>query len=90
MYDVNVYQAKYNKEIITDTNDSRYLKDMPMFIIEDMNEKYPIAVDKPSDDVKEWSWNVQYLIPPMLKLIQNQKKEIDELRNMIGDLTNGK
>lgn len=85
LYDVNVYQAKYNKEIITDTNDSRYLKDMPMFIIEDMNEKYPIAVDKPSDDVKEWSWNVQYLIPPMLKLIQAQHKTDIELAAKISN-----
>lgn len=79
LYNVNVYQAKYNTDILSQ-EDPRYLKDLPMFIIEDLDEKYPMAVDKPSDNVQEWSWNAQYLIPPMLKLIQDQKKEIDDLK----------
>ena len=82
LYNVNVYQAKYNEDILS-SNDPRYSKDLPMFIIEDLDEKYPIAVDKPSENVKEWSWNAQYLIPPMLKLIQDQKKKIDELETRI-------
>lgn len=73
LYNVNVYQAKYNEDILS-SNDPRYSKDLPMFIIEDLDEKYPIAVDKPSENVKEWSWNAQYIIPPMLKLIQEQHK----------------
>ena len=31
------------------------------------------------ENIKAWTWNPQYLIPPMLKLIQNQKNEIEEL-----------
>lgn len=80
LYDVNIYQFKYNDGIITDENDVRYKKDLPGFIIEDLIEKYPIAVDKPTDEVKDWSWNAQYLIPPMLKLIQDQHKEIEKLK----------
>ena len=90
LYNVNVYQAKYNDvklgkfSTLEEAYDvPRYLKDLPMFIIEDLDEKYPIAVDKPSDDVKEWSWNAQYIIPSMLKLIQDQKKKIDELETRI-------
>jgi len=75
LYDLGVFQFKYNDEIITDMTDVRYGKDLVGFIIEDMNEVYPIAVDKPTDDVKEWTWNAQYLIPPMLKLIQDQHEE---------------
>lgn len=80
LYDLNVVQFKYNDGVITDETDNRYGKDLVGFIIEDLDEVYPIAVDKPSDDVKEWSWNTRYLIPPMLKLIQDLKKEIDELK----------
>lgn len=80
LYDLDVVQFKYNEGIITDEEDARYGKDLVGFIIENMNEIYPIAVDKPSDDVKEWSWNAQYLIPPMLKLIQDLRKEVDELK----------
>ena len=74
LYDLPVYQAKYNKDILGE-EDNRYLKDLPMFIIEEMDKAYPIAVDKPSDNPKDWSWNAQYIIPPMLKLIQDQHKE---------------
>lgn len=79
LYDVNVVQFKYNEEVGVDKNDARYQKDLPGFIIEDLMEKYPIVVDKPSDDVKEWSWNQRYLIPAMLKLIQEQNERIARL-----------
>lgn len=82
LYDVDVIQFKYKDGIITDESDVRVGKNMPGFIIEDLDEKYPISVNKPSDNVKEWSWNYQYLIPPMLKLIQDQKKEIDALKKV--------
>lgn len=75
LYDLDVVQFKYNDNIITDMEDARYGKTLPGFIIEDMDRVYPIAVDKPGEDVKEWSWNAQYMIPPMLKLIQDQHKE---------------
>lgn len=81
LYKLPVHQAKYNEDVITDKEDTRYMKDLPMFIIEEMDEIYPVAVDKPDkDDVKTWSWNAQYLIPPMLKLIQDLKKEVEELK----------
>lgn len=86
LYDVNVYQFKYNDDIITDKEDARYGRDLVGFIIEDLNKKYPIAVDKPSEDVREWSWNAQYLIPPMLKLIQEQNKRINILERKINDV----
>lgn len=85
LYDLPVYQAKYNEDVLSST-DERYLKDLPMFIIEDMDEVYPVAVDKPSDNVKEWSWNSQYLIPPMLKLIQDQHNELRQIKAEIAEL----
>lgn len=82
LYSLPVYQAKYNADVL-DKSDGRYLKDLPMFIIEDMDKVYPVAVDKPSDDVKDWSWNAQYMIPPMLKLIQDLHKDVEELKGRL-------
>lgn len=84
LYDVDVIQCKYNDGIVS-KNDPRHGKDFPAFIIEDLAEKYPIAVDM-IGDVKEWTWNPQYLIPPMLELIQEQKKAIDELKEEVEKL----
>lgn len=86
LYDIDIFQFKYNDEVNIDKEDCRYGKTLPGFIIEDLDEKYPIAVDKESDDVKHWSWNSTYLIPPMLKLIQDQHKEIEELKNAVNEL----
>lgn len=82
LYNINLVSFKYNDGIITDENDLRIGKDLPGIIIEQLNEVYPIAVDKPDvNDVKTWSWNQQYLIPPMLRLIQEQHKEIEQLKS---------
>lgn len=88
LYNIGVRQFKYNDGVITDTEDARYGKDLVGFIIEELDEIYPIAVDKPSDNVKEWSWNAQYLIPPMLQLIQDQKQEIEELKTKMNKILN--
>lgn len=85
LYDVEVFQFKYNKGVIDD-NDCRHNMILPGFIIEDLDEKYPIAVDKTSDNVKDWTWNANYLLPPMLKLIQEQHKELELQRTEINDL----
>ena len=89
LYNINVHQAKYNADIIS-KDDCRYLKDMPMFIIEEMDEIYPIAVTKPEEDPKTWSWEPAYMIPPMLKLIQDQKKQLNELEKRIQKLEEAK
>lgn len=89
LYEARVVQFKYNQEDVKlDESDCRYGKDLIGFIIEDLNEKYPIVVDRPSDNVKEWTWNEQYMIPAMLKLIQDQKKEITCLEERVSKLNN--
>lgn len=88
LYDLEVMQFKYNDGVLTEEGDIRINKNLPGFIIEDMIEVYPIAVDKNDpDDIKTWSWNPQYLIPPMLKLIQDQKKDIDKLKEQLTKLS---
>ena len=55
-----------------------------------MEKQYPIAVDyikdKKGKEIPE-NWNDRYLIPPMLKLIQEQKQEIDILKQQLATLT---
>ena len=71
-------QFKY-KEGILPEEDMRYRVDLPGLIVEDLEKVYPIAVDK-DENGKPFGWNAQYLIPPMLQLIQQQKKEIEALK----------
>lgn len=78
LYDLEVVQFKYNEDVLS-SGDQRYMTDMPGFIIEQMNQVYPIAVDKETENVKDWAWNAQYLIPGMVKLLQNDRKDIDSM-----------
>lgn len=82
LYDVEVKQFKYNDGIVTDSNDSRYDKDLIGFIAEQVKDVYPIAVDVNEQGECE-AWNAQYIIPPMLKLIQDQHKQIETLTQRI-------
>lgn len=77
LYDVDVIQFVYNEGQLGHSS-KRYGKELPGFIVEDLVEKYPIAVDI-DEEGKPFQWNEQYLIPPMLALIQEQKKKLDEL-----------
>lgn len=78
LYDVEVVQYKYNDDYIS-KDDQRYGKDIIGFIAEEVAEAMPGAVDY-DDEGRPEMWNVHVIVPAMMKLIQNQKKEIDELR----------
>ena len=77
LYDLKVVKFKYKDGYISE-DDERYGKEVIGFIAEDVDELYPIAVRH--EDGKAEMWESNYIIPAMMKLIQNQKKEIDELR----------
>lgn len=81
LYDVDIIQFVYNEGQLGHSS-KRYGKELPGFIVEDLVEKYPIAVDIDEED-KPFQWNEQYLIPPMLALIQQHKKKLDELESRI-------
>ena len=78
LYDVEVRQYKYNDDYLS-KDDQRYGKDIIGFIAEEVAEAMPGAVDY-DDEGRPEMWNVHVIVPAMLKLIQEQKKEIDELR----------
>lgn len=80
LYDLRVAQFRY-KEDYLERGDLRYGKLVPGFIAEEVEEVYPIAVQY--DDEKAEDWEAKFIIPPMLKLIQEQKKKIDELEQRL-------
>lgn len=82
LYDIEVKQFKYNEDVLTDKEDPRYGATLIGFISEQVKECYPIAVDVNEEGECE-AWNYQYLIPPMLKLIQEQHEQIDSLTKRI-------
>ena len=88
LYDATIYQYKYKQGYLSSEKETR--KDRIGFIVEDLEKQYPIAVDYIKDEngkkIPE-NWNDRYLIPPMLKLIQEQKKEIDTLKQQLATLT---
>lgn len=87
LYDVDVVQYKYNKDYLG-KDDVRYNKNVIGFIAEDIYKKYPIAADVTKKDNKEIpeDWNFRFILPAMLKLIQEQKQEIDNLKQLISEL----
>lgn len=78
LYDIEVKQFRFND----DTEASRKGIDLIGFIAEQVEEVYPIAVDYDENGQVE-TWREHYIIPPMLKLIQEQHEQIEELTKRI-------
>ena len=105
LLNATIYQYKF-KEGYLGKDDMHYNEDVIGFVVEDLEKHYPIAIEYVHDEngnlVAE-NWNARYIIPPMLKLIQEQHKqletqqqEIDELKKSVsflmsklGDDSNG-
>ena len=83
LYDIEVVQFKYNDDYLEE-NDQRYGIDCIGFIAEQVNEVYPIAADRETGEPR--NWEMRYIIPPMLALIQQQKKKLDEFESRINEL----
>jgi len=88
LYDVDIVQFKYADDILA-KDDQRHGKDLIGFIIEDLDKKYPVAVDKTGEDPSKWNWNMAYLIPAMMKLIQDQHKDIEDIKKQL-EANNGR
>lgn len=78
LYDIEVKQFRFND----DTEASRKGIDLIGFIAEQVEEVYPIAVDYDENGQVE-TWREHYIIPPMLKLIQEQHEQIEALTKRI-------
>lgn len=82
LYDIEVVQFKF-KEGYFEQDDpyEQDRKDVIGFIAEDVYEHYPQAAIMLDDDVE--NWDERYIIPPMLKLIQEQNDRITELERRL-------
>lgn len=85
LYDIKVKQFRYNDDVITDPKDCRYHKDLIGFIAEQVRDVYPVAVDITENGECE-AWSPQYIVPPMLALLQEQHEEIEMLKQKVQEL----
>ena len=86
LYDLPVRQFKWNEGHFDEAEHYDYDTLNIGFIAEEMAEHYPYATVLSAEGEIE-SWEVRRILPPMLALIQEQKKEIDELREKIDTIT---
>ena len=87
LYDLDVVQFKFNTDYLEDRYDHRYNTDLIGFIAEDVSEVYPVACDYDELNMPS-GWNSRYMIPAMLKLIQEQHAEIEALKQRVSALEN--
>jgi len=85
LYDLPVRQGVYNDGIPLQYWDLEG-KTIPMFIAEEVEEIYPSAVIRDAEKQEIESWDERRIIPPMLKLIQDQKSQIDTQQAKINEL----
>ncbi len=85
LYNLPVITYKYNEDYLSASSE-RYLKDIPGFIAEDVEEINPVMVDHLEDGRVE-VWNTKIMIPCLLRLIQNDHQEIEQLKEQIKRLT---
>ena len=78
MYDLPIRQFVYNLDYL-DVNDQRYGETVCGFIAEEIANVYPVACEYNADGAPE-NWDIRYVIPPMLSLIQKQHQEIESLK----------
>lgn len=81
LYDLPVRQYVYNDGYL-EKGDDWENKAVVGFIAEEVEELFPIATSYNADGSVE-NWKERAIIPLMLKLIQDQKKEIDELKSLL-------
>lgn len=83
LYDLPVIQFKYNDDYLS-RDDQRYGQDIIGFLAEDVYETYPIACNLKDGKPEVPEYNM--LIAPMLKLIQEQHEEIENLKQRVSAL----
>ena len=84
LYDVPVKTYYYKSGYLSE-EDPRYGEKFLGFIVEDFQETYPWAIDY-DDKGRPEMWNSTVLLPAMLKLIQEQHDEIENLKNEISEI----
>lgn len=84
LYKLPIKQYKYKEDYLS-KNDKRYGKNILGFIAEDVSEIYEPATEYDEDGNVEM-WNSNIMIPAILKLVQDQHLEIEQLQEEIKKL----
>lgn len=78
LYQIKVVWAKYKNEYL-DASDERYGKEMPMFLAEDVDQHFPLAVDHDEQGRAE-NWNYRIMIPCMFAMLKNEHEKVVEVK----------
>lgn len=79
LYRIKVIWAKYKDEYLSE-DDERFGKEMPMFIAEDIDRRFPIAVDHDENGRAE-NWNYRIMIPCMFAMLKNEHEKVKNLQS---------
>lgn len=84
LYNIEPIMARYKKGYLA-KGDERVDAEFPMFIAEDVDKYFPLAVDHNTDGLPE-NWNERIMIPAMFAMIKSQKSEIDLLKQELNEI----
>lgn len=79
LYRIKVIWAKYKDGYLSE-QDERYGKEMPMFIAEDIDRRFPLAVDH-NEKGKAENWNYRIMIPCMFAMLKNEHEKVKNLQS---------
>lgn len=79
LYRVKVIWAKYKDGYLME-QDERCGKEMPMFIAEDIDRRFPIVVDHDEKGRAE-NWNYRIMIPCMFAMLKNEHEKVKDLQS---------
>ena len=79
LYRVKVIWAKYKDGYLME-QDERCGKEMPMFIAEDIDRRFPIAVDH-NEKGRAENWNYRIMIPCMFAMLKNEHEKVKNLQS---------
>lgn len=79
LYKIKVIWAKYKDGYLME-QDERCGKEMPMFIAEDIDRRFPIAVDHDKKGRAE-NWNYRIMIPCMFAMLKNEHEKVKDLQS---------
>lgn len=79
LYKIKVIWAKYKDGYLME-QDERCGKEMPMFIAEDIDRRFPIAVDHDERGRAE-NWNYRIMIPCMFAMLKNEHEKVKNLQS---------
>lgn len=79
LYRIKVIWAKYKDGYLME-QDERCGKEMPMFIAEDIDRRFPIVVDHDEKGRAE-NWNYRIMIPCMFAMLKNEHEKVKDIQS---------